>query len=249
MPQSVSLAIDRPSLTIDRISQASLRWPIFLICLWLDVLAVTLVVLLSLLQGERPDAQFAEGGLMTYFSAGQLGVLAGLSLELFVVRRFRRIGAAHARRSWIWLIIAAGMIGLACDEAFELHERLDLALHQWLGLRESPWTDRIDDLIVLGYGLTGLALLWLYRGELMRFRRIWPYLAIAFTLFFTMVGLDLLTNSYSIAPERIGSPAMLANATAWANVLEDSCKIVSEAAFLGAFIAMLCLASQAQQRR
>ena len=82
-----------------------------------------------------------------FVSVAALVICAGLSFILFIARR----RAAAGKSSFLWLLFSAGFIYLACDEAFDIHSRLDWWVHRTLGMAETGWTDRLDDLVLLIY--------------------------------------------------------------------------------------------------
>jgi hypothetical protein len=100
-------------------------------------------------------------------------------------------------------------------------------------MQESPWTDRIDDAIVLGYGLAALTLAYIWRAELVALRSVKAIIVMAFALFFVMVALDLLTNSYSISP---GKAERFIALRSWGVVIEDSFKVASEGVFVAGLL-------------
>lgn len=97
---------------------------------------------------------FAEDGYITTISVIQL-----LAICLLVIC----IHFSHKKEtaSSLWLVIAFGFFFLAADELFQIHENLDNQVHQLLYLQESAFTDRLDDLLVGLYGVTGFWLCFL----------------------------------------------------------------------------------------
>ena len=55
-------------------------------------------------------------------------------------------------------------------------------------------TDRLDDAILLGYGLSGMAVLYAYRSDLISYRTVLPLVICGFALFLFMGLLDALAN-------------------------------------------------------
>ena len=72
---------------------------------------------------------------------GYLFLYVVTSFLLFMFYKFKNY-------DFFWLILVAGFVCLAFDEIFMYHERFDKYLHFALSIRETPWTDRIDDLLV-----------------------------------------------------------------------------------------------------
>jgi hypothetical protein len=209
-----------------------------------------LSVAVALMLRLRPDALFGEGMFVSVLSAMQIIAIACVSLWIFQMRagegetRLPRglagradVAAASRAGYRLWLLASVGFLWLACDEALAIHEWIDHRIHHVLSLRESPWTDRLDDLIVLSYGVIGLSAMWRWRNELALFRRVRHLFIAAFALFFIMVGLDLLTNGYDVDISQLPQRARLEMLAGLSHVCEDTCKLMGESAFLAAFLA------------
>ena len=248
----MATAAGTQSLTVERSAatglqpgcvDSSLAWRILRargsLALFLIVGAVlALSVFLSAFQGTGPDGLLGEWTMATFLSAGMMIACACLLAAIYWRRR-RAFGhprrATLLRPSLIWPVMAVGFLFLAADEIFEFHERFDLLLHTAFSLRETPLTDRIDDGIVLMYGVVGLALLSRARSELALFRGAWPLLRLALLLLFAMVIVDLLTNRW-FAPAGIDPESTTIRALAgWGVVAEESLKLFSGALFVIAF--------------
>ena len=133
----------------------------------LACLALALGVAVGLGLGDL-DNQFRESGIVTYTSAALLALTAAMSLR---IGRLRRAGAGWSWRDprIVWLAIGLGFVWLALDDLAQIHENLDRLLHRLAGIEETPLTDRLDDLIILAYGLIGAGVMWACRSELRRF--------------------------------------------------------------------------------
>lgn len=193
-------------------------------------LLLGLAILIGLLSGN-PGSQFKEGGLVTFISGGLLLWIA------WVLNQIRKLRHVAPDRSFfrpataIWGMMALGFLFLAADEMLALHEKMDKLLHRLFHMEETALTDRLDDLIVGGYGLLGLAALFFHRAELVRWKQAFLWIGAGFTLLFMMVGLDTLTNRNDILESLWEKPK--ANALAiWLSVLEDSFKVYAETCFL-----------------
>lgn len=108
------------------------------------VLVVALVHGISL---GKPGAAFSEEGLVTYDSGRQLYLcsFASLSNGYFAFRFHHTLLSTD---TLFWLALTAGFLFLAFDELFMVHESMDRYIHQLFALKETPWTDRLDDLLV-----------------------------------------------------------------------------------------------------
>ena len=99
-----------------------------------------------------------------------------------------------ARPTWLWLLLAFGFLFLAIDEVARLYESFARSVHRILGLQETALSDRLDDVIVLGYGVLGVAVLCVYRAELADYRDVLPLVTYGVVLFLFMQGLDTVGN-------------------------------------------------------
>lgn len=193
------------------------------------VLSVDLAIcVVAMLLGEKPHTHFGKRGFITYVAASQI-LLAGVFSFTIWSRRRGEDGPTV-----LWLLLGLGFVFLALDDALELHEKLDEGIHDLLGLEESGLTDRIDDLIVLAYGLVGAAVLFACRRELLRFRGALRYLALAFVLAVLMIGLDLLTNQRDWVEAILGRSVRGEGILPFLRALEDTMKVLATGTFAAA---------------
>ena len=160
------------------------------VALTLSLLAVTFIAIailvsFGLIHHDRAARYFGEGRVGNYFSALQL-------FACFVAAACvtRKVGRHPSRR--LWWIITVTMLLLSLDEAFGLHEDLDVGIHKLMGWHDRRhWlTDHLDDIFVALYGV--IALIWAERHleELVRLRWTALLLAVAFGCFIGMAVLD-----------------------------------------------------------
>lgn len=160
---------------------------------WLKIAAVTLgavgiALLVMIVDGtrhDRPAKHFGEGGFGTFLSAGLLlvaGVLCGavaLDPRSRALRRF-------------WTVAAVGFVYLVYDELGMAHENIDKVAHQALGWDHRHWlTDRLDDVLVLLYGVVAASWAFRHRARLLRLRWTTSTMALASLAFGLMVAFDL----------------------------------------------------------
>ena len=91
---------------------------------------------------------------------------------------------------------------------FDIHERADGAIHGLLGIRETAWTDRLDDFIVASYGLFGLGVLFWFRRELAKFPDVPVFLALGFAFFGMSVTCDIASNRHDLIPALFANPSL-----------------------------------------
>lgn len=170
--------------------------------------------------------------LCTAVSFVLLWLSAWVLAETYRIRRARAANPGDAR---VWLFMCLGFCFLTIDEVAFVHEGLDKLTHLALGMKETAWTDRIDDAIPLVYALIGLAVMWRYRRELRQFPGLWAWVGVGMVLLVASQALDALTNRKDILWLWLDSGAA---AYWWAklNALEEGLKVLAEAVFLGGFL-------------
>lgn len=153
----------------------------------LAITAAVIAILVSfgLIRYDRAARYFGEGRSGNYYSALQL--LASSVMATLVARK---VGPHPTRR--FWCVIAVTMLALSLDEAFGLHEELDVGIHKLLRWHDRRhWlTDHLDDTFVSVYGV--IALVWAERHLewLVRLRWTALMLVAAFVCFVGMAVLD-----------------------------------------------------------
>lgn len=132
---------------------------------------------------------FDEDGVVTLLSFSQLLLTAFAS---FAIWRKRAPGGRFSLKhgSAIWLIIALGFVYLSADEEILLHEGAGHDVNKIFGLAETGIWAHLDDMLVGLYGLVGLAMLWLYRRELLQFPVCVRLLATGFVFLAVSVAAD-----------------------------------------------------------
>ncbi len=180
---------------------------------------------------------FGEGSPVTIASIFMLLATAVVNYRIFRIRA--KSGFRLREAASVWLLIAAGFLFLAIDEAAQIHENLDRLMHYLLSMRETALTDRADDLIVAFYGLIGIGVLYVYRSELVRFRVMLPYLAAGFALFSVQVLLDVATNRSEYVHWLGLSDWSAALVKQLSGIAEECIKLSAEAVFLLGFVRVL----------
>ncbi|MBI4847147.1 MAG: GGDEF domain-containing protein [Nitrospirae bacterium] len=209
----------------------------FVYFLLFEVIAVIVALFYGKSVGDM-EKPFKEGELLTGFSFIQLLAVSGYSWGIFRIHEvsfnLRALKAKHV----VWLFISLGFLFLAFDEVFEIHEKTDYLIHEVFQIRETGFTDRIDDLIILLYGLTGMFVIYHYRDGLKKYVSALPYLKWAFTFLYIMVLLDVITNRNDIIFFLIKDSSLAGSVSMWLRIAEDGFKFIAEGAFFG--IAFRC---------
>jgi hypothetical protein len=182
-----------------------------LAALTLGVIGAALVIIVGAgWMDGRPAKHFGESRSGTFLSASLLLVSAGLCGTIASDRKARRM-------RWFWLAAAVGFGLLTYDELGMGHEKLSKHVHLALGWDPAhPVTTRLDDVVVLVYGLAAAAWAFRYRNSLLRLRWTTSVMTLAGVAFLCTVGVDLVR----------GWPAT-----------EESFKIISEGLIVVALLA------------
>ena len=207
----------------------------FLVVLLGNALAVTAAITIYNYTGVN---HFKEDGFITMLSVFQLLIISWLSYKIFQSRNVKQKCIPWRDSSALWGIISLGFLFLAADDFFQIHEEIDFQIHHFFNMRETGFTDRIDDILVGLYGLAGIFVLITYWDELKAHRRAFPFFIYGFIFLFAMIAIDVLTNRNDILPALFDYD--LANVLhVWLSHAEDSLKVFAEAFFIMAFFSIL----------
>jgi hypothetical protein len=190
----------------------------------------------------KPDHFFREQAAGTYWSGLQILFVAFTAARVALAARAAPAGSPIAAGASFFTFAAASFAFLAVDELARLHEQLEdlLVAHDGPGPKP-PLLDRIDDLIVLGYGLAGAAVLFRVRAALAPYARsALPWLVGAGACFLVMVTTDLLTTRDDLMWTLAHGRKWVRPVWHWLPAVEETAKLVAEACFAGA--AWACLA-------
>lgn len=131
-----------------------------------------------------PDRWFHEGKWATVLSALMLGVAA-----FFAFREAEWYPDRSARPVWIGLGVLLAIAGI--DEAFKLHEHIDIWIHQILGMdRDGPWSS-LDSYLVLAYPLAMAVLTLRHWRHVLAMRSFLRWLAVGGGAFVVMAAADI----------------------------------------------------------
>jgi len=115
--------------------------------------------------------------------AGVLFLTAGLAL--FAWYRTRETTDSNFS-----LVAGIGTLFLAVDEALDLHVRLGSMLYDDRGVGKPPGVNHIDDALVVAIGIAGLAVIALFRHEILRDRDFARLLGAGLVLFAAAIVVD-----------------------------------------------------------
>lgn len=205
---------------------------------FLTTLLVVIYASLDPVLGIGFGSGFDELSFATLYSVGLLGATAWVCFQLAELREGAwRDGRFHAR--FLWRFLGWAFVFLALDEALQIHENLDKLIHIILAMDETAWTDSIDDVILLSYGLAGLAILVRCRAEVFRVPAARRYLALAFGLFLVSVVFDVLTNRKAYLDWLELEGQARDGVSAFAAIVEEGGKLFTGAALLVGFGSIL----------
>ena len=204
---------------------------IILILLFLETLLIIIAIAKGVTRDLSPAHYFGENRLITDVSCIQLLIAAVLSFITFWYVKFSS-NPELKRNGWFWLIVSFGLLFLAFDDAYEIHEHIDLWLHSVFKIQQSDLTDLADDFIVGGYGLIFLAYVAYKWNTVQIFKSSFSFFQIGFILTAVMVVLDILSNNDYFVSLIINNATTAQLTEQWLGVIEDSAKIFAEGMFI-----------------
>ena len=199
--------------------------------LFLESLIVTLAIVGAVVSGKSPELHFREEGFITYISCLQLAIASVMSGQIFIAI-WKANNRQLARNSKFWLFSSLGLLFLAFDDAFEIHEKIDFWLHDLLNIQETMLTDLADDLIVGGYLL--LFLLYVLRQwqTIKLFQPSFVFFKAGILLAAAMVILDISGNNTLFVSLVFEDYDLAIALKQWLGAIEDSAKIFAEGMIL-----------------
>lgn len=157
----------------------------------LAAIATGVYIVLSILiaPSYEPAEQFTEGGTITALSSVYLAMAGAAALAGFYLLSDRPgIG------KFFWLIAGLGLAFLSLDELVQIHERIDMIVSSTsIGAPETfrNW----NDLVVILYGVGGLAIGLAFLPELLRIPRVLEMYATGFAFYLVHTVIDTVTTN------------------------------------------------------
>lgn len=204
---------------------------VLLVLLFLESLVIAIAIAKAITRDLSPAHYFGENGLVTDASCIQLAIASILALATFWTVKHSR-NSQLTKNGWFWLVVSCGLVFLAFDDAYEIHEHLDLWLHRVLQIQQTDLTDLADDLIVGGYLLMSLICVALKWRSLQIFRGSFTFFKIGFGLSVLMVILDMAGNNDYFILSVVEDVTRARLLEQWLGVVEDSVKIIAEGMFI-----------------
>ena len=201
--------------------------------LFIDSLLVTFAISSAIALKEPPDLHFREEGFLTYVSCLQLLIAAVISGKIFnIVRKSQKLRSRKTQT--LWLVISLGLLFLAFDDAFEIHEEIDFLIHDFFNITQTTFTDLLDDLIVGIYILLFMVYFLFQWKAIQLFKRSFGFFIAGFIFTGIMVVLDVASHNSYVASLFINNPTqeMVLVFKQWLGALEDAGKIYAEGMFI-----------------
>ncbi|WP_439183592.1 hypothetical protein [Carboxylicivirga taeanensis] len=206
---------------------------IFLFCHLISSLFI-LFVIFSGIYKLNVSTEFEEYGLGTDYSVLLLLIVALITSAIYFIQH-----NYASSSSLLWLLISIGFVFLAMDEQFMIHEKMDHFIHHVLQIQETSLSDRIDDVIILLYGVIGLVTLAKFRHQLLNCKPGLLVLILGGALLAASVVLDIVTNDDTLAQLVSTNQDKLHAIHHLGTITEEVCKIFSETCFIAAFLIYL----------
>lgn len=210
-----------------------MRISIYFLIILIDLASVIGAVLL----GKTPQEFFEEGKFITWLSCVHLAVLGGICLCSLLLLSHQEDRTREVKiRTAFWALCCAGFFFLCVDEWFEVHENLDFMIHHVLGIKETSLTDRLDDLIVLLYGVLFAIGAFKFYKEVLEHKGMVRWLVAALVLFFIMCIFDFVSNDDYLYQFFTNDRGLDKEIGIILGTIEDSFKLLAEGAFVIAFM-------------
>ena len=128
------------------------------------------------------------------------GVFGLLAFATFWQGAARRAPASEAAGIFFWGLSGLGLLALAADDFFALHEKAGRLIAESIGtvplFMNSEKFNSVDDLITIAFGLVGLGVLYLFRHELLAHRHSSTLLVAAVAAAGLMVATDVYAKGW-----------------------------------------------------
>lgn len=205
----------------------------------LVITAVSMVLLIAWTTGpffyHFADTRLANTySFIQLFATAYFSFLACKSLEKESSLKWQKNPSARP-----FFICAMGFLFLGLDDILSIHENLDRLIHLGLRMKETPWTDHIDDIILILYGVIAIFFIKDFIREFKRHPYMTGLIICGFFLFFVMGCLDFISNNDETFAYFYDAPGYgeLRHTRDIFQMGDQSFQLLGEAAFLSAFVA------------
>ena len=187
------------------------RFPVALV---VAGLFIYILIAILIAPDGSPEYHFnSESGIITVLSAIFLALASGFAGTCFLLK--------HNSTDWLrffWLLTAFGFLFFCLDELLQFHEKL-AGLIERSSVGPTQTFRTWNDVIVIGYGVVAIPILFYFLPEILRFPRVAEILVTAFSCYVIHTIIDSTQRRTSLSI-----------------ILEESAKLFSSAFFA---IAML----------
>jgi hypothetical protein len=140
-----------------------------------------------------------------------------------------------------FLISAVGFLFLGFDDLLSIHENMDELIHFLFRIKETPFTDHIDDFILLAYGVIALFFIKDFLREFKKHPYMVGLIICGMCLFFVNFCFDYVSNNietFIYFFGRVFSGDIVHMKDVY-QMIEESFQLLGEAFLLSAFVAAL----------
>ncbi len=210
-----------------------------------NLLMIGAMMIRAILKQRSPMRYFGEMGIITWFSCVQLLILAGLSWKIYRIRKLAE-GEYQGKHppQMLWKIITIGFVFLAVDEVAQIHETTDTLIHWLFQIPEENQFLQLDGVIVASYTVVSAYVLYFFRDEFKRYKPAFYLFILGFFFKVIMVTIDITTDDESLFSFWLSDPKLHKFVYDWVQAVEDSFKLLAEAAFISAFLVCVQIAKR-----
>lgn len=196
-----------------RLNALSPYVPALSLVLALDAVIFAIGAFMYLDSGRSSTWWFEEKSVVASLDVVQLLVAAAAGIAAYIVfwRYPREMSTAEAAGIFLWAIGGVGLLVFAIDDYFTVHENLGDVVYAQFGFLP-VFTSSLDDLLVIGYAVIGLFVLFAFRMELTARRNSTTLLALAASASVLMVVTDA-TPSLPLALKAVELPMQTLSVT------------------------------------
>lgn len=203
------------------------------------IVSVSIVLLIAWTTGPF-FYHFADTRLVNLYSFFQLFATAYVSF--LACKQLEKGGFLKGHKNPSarpFFMSTIGFLFLGLDDVFSIHENIDRLIHIVLRIKETPWTDHIDDFILLIYGLIAIFFIKDFVREFRRHPYMVGLIICGFLSFFAMFCFDYLSNNDEtfIYFFKISSYSEMRHMKDLLQMADGSFQLLGEAFFLSAFVA------------
>lgn len=186
--------------------------------------------------GIEADWSFNEGKPMTMLSVFFLFAIGHFCL------RIKDIVANDVNAARVWKVLGYTFIFLGFDDWLRIHETLDHTIHKIFRIKETNFTDHLDDVIVILYGVAVALILLRNVRYLLQFLPATKYFIPAAIFSAIHAVLDFIISSKPWIKTFVPDPQDLENVIIYSECVEEAFKLYAEVFIVSAIVCCYALA-------